>query len=191
MVFNLLFLVQALRYEGETIRSSLLDLLNERATSNQQIASLLYWYLKTESEPIQSKETKVSKETEKNIRLYQHLFNCFLKHLRTNSSPVIDSLDKQIQLFEILKKIAKTVKEAKDKKVELRKRLQEVNWAQYNGIPYPMDVNVLLKEPVVEECTVFSSAMVPCKLTFHTMDESKFTFLFKSGDDLRQDQMVL
>ena len=59
------------------------------------------------------------------------------------------------------------------------------------GIPYPMDVSVILKEPILEECTVFSSAMVPCKLTFTTMDEKKFTFLFKSGDDLRQDQMVL
>ena len=54
-----------------------------------------------------------------------------------------------------------------------------------------MDVSILLKEPIIEECTVFSSAMVPCKLTFMTMEETKFTFLFKSGDDLRQDQMVL
>ena len=33
--------------------------------------------------------------------------------------------------------------------------------------------------------------MAPCKLTFLTMDDQKFTFLFKSGDDLRQDQMIL
>lgn len=33
--------------------------------------------------------------------------------------------------------------------------------------------------------------MAPCKLTFQTIDLQKFTFLFKSGDDLRQDQMVL
>ena len=100
-------------------------------------------------------------------------------------------LDKQIVLFDTLKKITKLVKEAKDKKAELRKRLAEVNWLQYGGIPYPMDVDVELKSPIIEECTVFSSAMVPCKLTFLTMNDTKFTFLFKSGDDLRQDQMVL
>ena len=55
LIYNLLFLVQALRYEGETIRSNLLELLIERAASNHQMGSLLYWYLKTESDSIQGK----------------------------------------------------------------------------------------------------------------------------------------
>ncbi len=61
LIYNLLFLVQALRYEGDSVRSSLLDLLIQRSMHNTQIASLLYWYLKTESDSIQSKGTKVSK----------------------------------------------------------------------------------------------------------------------------------
>lgn len=61
LIYNLLFLVQALRYEGDSVRSSLLDLLIQRSMHNTQIASLLYWYLKTESDSIQSKDTKVSK----------------------------------------------------------------------------------------------------------------------------------
>ena len=55
LIYNLLFLVQALRYEGETIRSNLLELLIERAANNHQMGSLLYWYLKTESDSIQGK----------------------------------------------------------------------------------------------------------------------------------------
>lgn len=54
-----------------------------------------------------------------------------------------------------------------------------------------MEVGVVLQYPLIEECTVFSSAMAPMKLTFQAAGERKFTFLFKSGDDLRQDQMVL
>ena len=61
VMYNLLFLVQALRYEGGTTRSTLIDLLNERSLGNQQIASLVYWYLKTESDPITGKDAKVSK----------------------------------------------------------------------------------------------------------------------------------
>ena len=33
--------------------------------------------------------------------------------------------------------------------------------------------------------------MAPMKLTFETTAETKFSFMFKSGDDLRQDQMIL
>ncbi len=33
--------------------------------------------------------------------------------------------------------------------------------------------------------------MVPIKLTFQTLGDKNFSFIFKSGDDLRQDQMVL
>jgi phosphatidylinositol kinase/protein kinase (PI-3 family) len=33
--------------------------------------------------------------------------------------------------------------------------------------------------------------MAPMKLTFSAASDKKFSFLFKSGDDLRQDQMVL
>lgn len=47
LTYLLLFLVQALRYEGEGYQSTLFSLLSERAASNSQIASLLYWYLRT------------------------------------------------------------------------------------------------------------------------------------------------
>jgi hypothetical protein len=59
-------------------------------------------------------------------------------------------LEKQYHLFEILKKIAKGVKEAKDKKAELRKKLIEIDWKYFEGIPYPLDVNIILKEPIIE-----------------------------------------
>ncbi len=54
-------------------------------------------------------------------------------------------LEKECQLFELLKKIAKGVKEAKDKKGELRKKLSEIDWHFLGGIPYPMDVSIILK----------------------------------------------
>ena len=60
LINSLLFLVQALRYEGESVRSTLLELLIERGSKNHQFGSLLYWYLKTESDPIQGKDAKVS-----------------------------------------------------------------------------------------------------------------------------------
>jgi len=38
------------------------------------------------------------------------------EHIKGNSPDVTEMIEKQIKLFDILKKIAKSVKEAKDKK---------------------------------------------------------------------------
>ena len=37
----------------------------------------------------------------------------------------------------------------------------------------------------------FQSNLMPCKLTFNTTDGSKYVAIFKHGDDLRQDQLIL
>jgi hypothetical protein len=150
LTYLLLFLVQALRYEGEGMQSSLMALLQERAGSSAQIASLLYWYLRTESEAAAGKETKASKEGEKNIRLYQAFFAAFQAALERDSPQAFEMIARQMKLFEVLKVIAKAVKEVKDKKAELRKRLAEVDWAALGNVCYPIDVTVVLQGPVVE-----------------------------------------
>ena len=33
--------------------------------------------------------------------------------------------------------------------------------------------------------------MAPLKLSFETVDNGKYTFIYKNGDDLRQDQLIL
>jgi len=54
-----------------------------------------------------------------------------------------------------------------------------------------MDPKVKLKLPIPSECTIFKSAMAPFKLTFETDTGDKFSFIYKNGDDLRQDQLIL
>lgn len=65
LISILLFLVQSLRYEGEgenDCKSNLFSFLLERAGKNLQVTTLLFWYLKAESEtiinPKDSKQTK-------------------------------------------------------------------------------------------------------------------------------------
>jgi len=31
----------------------------------------------------------------------------------------------------------------------LKKKLAEIDWLKFGGVPYPMDVEVILKEPVI------------------------------------------
>jgi len=52
----------------------------------------------------------------------------------------------------MLRKISKSVKEIKDntsKKAELRKRLSDINWEEFGSVHYPMNVNIILKNPLV------------------------------------------
>jgi phosphatidylinositol 3-kinase len=39
--------------------------------------------------------------------------------------------------------------------------------------------------------TLFKSALMPSKLTFLTTEDTEYVAIFKHGDDLRQDQLIL
>jgi phosphatidylinositol 3-kinase len=58
-------------------------------------------------------------------------------------------------------------------------------------VPYPLDIEKVLKCPIPSECFMFKSAMAPFCLTFELVGGGKFTFIYKNGDDLRQDQLIL
>ncbi len=73
----------------------------------------------------------------------------------------------------------------------MRKRLAEISEDRFGPIVFPMDPKIKLKLPIPSECTIFKSAMAPFKLTFETYDGGRFSFIYKNGDDLRQDQLIL
>lgn len=44
---------------------------------------------------------------------------------------------------------------------------------------------------VADKATLFNSALKPAKLHFITADQQEYVAIFKLGDDLRQDQLIL
>ena len=44
---------------------------------------------------------------------------------------------------------------------------------------------------VADQSTLFKSSLMPAKITFLTEGGHKYVAIFKLGDDLRQDQLVL
>jgi len=44
---------------------------------------------------------------------------------------------------------------------------------------------------MAEKASLFNSSLMPCKLTFKTSDNREYVTIFKHGDDLRQDQLVV
>ena len=54
-----------------------------------------------------------------------------------------------------------------------------------------MDPSVKIVGVVADQSTLFKSSLMPAKITFLTEDGYKYVAIFKLGDDLRQDQLVL
>lgn len=109
-------------------------------------------------------------------------------------------LSKQQKFIDRLVKLIKTVsKERGDrkKKIEVLKQLlastdsSKFSFTSFEPLPFPLDPDVIIKGIVPEKSLLFKSALMPSKLYFITEDDKEYVAIFKYGDDLRQDQLVL
>ncbi len=71
---------------------------------------------------------------------------------------------------------------------EFRKQLAAIDLGE--GVEYALDPGLVLFRAIPERCRVFSSAMAPFLLTFES-SRGEVRFMYKNGDDLRQDQLVM
>uniref|UniRef100_A0A8V0YB66 Phosphatidylinositol 3-kinase catalytic subunit type 3 n=1 Tax=Gallus gallus TaxID=9031 RepID=A0A8V0YB66_CHICK len=68
---------------------------------------------------------------------------------------------------------------------------EKMNLAEMELIPLPLEPQVKIKGIIPEKATLFKSALMPAQLFFKTEDGGKYPVIFKHGDDLRQDQLIL
>ena len=61
----------------------------------------------------------------------------------------------------------------------------------FEPLPLPLDAQVQVTGIIPEKATMFKSALLPLHLTFTCLDGSEYPLIFKTGDDLRQDQLVV
>jgi phosphatidylinositol kinase/protein kinase (PI-3 family) len=196
----LLQLVQALRYESianqstdfsivelnESIigpSSSLLtdsltplsQFLVERALLDDRLGSFLYWYLTTEA-------------TEKPGSIYKKILDYYLKNVKNAG------LKREIELVDHLVQLCLKVKSSREttpKKIELLQSFLEAKFKTLSPTRLPLDPSVEICGTIPQESTVFKSSLSPLKITFQTTDGGKYPLMFKVGDDLRQDQLVI
>lgn len=58
-------------------------------------------------------------------------------------------------------------------------------------LPLPLNAQIEIIGIIPEKSSVFKSAMYPLLLYFQCSDGSEYPVIFKDGDDMRQDQLVL
>jgi phosphatidylinositol 3-kinase len=183
----LLQLVQALRYEDVT-DSGLERLLIERAMQSKEIAVSLHWFLVVESEFVSE-----SKDW------YTDILKSLLVNLERDNPELYNAIKLQRKLREDALKISSAVKKAKGddqkKKLFLRKIVGtggEFDMNQLTApVPNPLNPSQSLLGVDSPDCTVFVSKMWPIKLSFRTDSAERTALMFKNGDDLRQDQLII
>lgn len=67
----------------------------------------------------------------------------------------------------------------------------KANAASQNLLHHPVDPSILVKKIKSQDATIFKSAKSPLRLTFITQNNTEYRAIFKKGDDLRQDQLVI
>lgn len=186
----LLQLVQALRYESTT-DSPLQEFLERRALNCKEIAINYFWYLQVEMQGPSGKLTDWYRET----------LDKFVNALSKGAPDIMDCIDLQCMLKSRLAHYSLTIKKNKGdtstfekKKQKLRQMLEEDPEMQNfnNPVPDYLDPNIILTGIIPETCRIFFSKQLPIKLDFKcSIPDVKVSVMYKNGDDLRQDQLVI
>jgi phosphatidylinositol 3-kinase len=202
LLLYLLQLVQALKFERlpseeegiDPQDSSLAKFLIFRATRSFMLGNYLHWYLMTECD-----DTNPEQRNE-HRKLYARVeFEFMTELLKLPDGPEQRKiLLRQGELVTVLSKISKDIrfgKEGRDAKVvNLKKYMADSKNDLMTfdpPLPLPLDPAVSIVGCYPEESAVFKSSLFPLLINFKTSDGKRYPIIFKTGDDLRQDQLVI
>ncbi|KAK7116058.1 phosphatidylinositol 3-kinase catalytic subunit type 3-like [Littorina saxatilis] len=173
-----------------------------RACNNPKVANYFYWYLAVECEEQQDNQPRYE-QNEQWRAMYLYVMKRFssalqkggqtLCHLRSALNTQKDFLNNIV----VMVKIVMRESGSRSKKIEkLQALLQDaealkVNFTTFQEMPLPLNPAVRVTGIIPQEASLFASKLMPCRLTFRTVEGGRYVTIFKHGDDLRQDQLIL
>ena len=208
----LLQLVQALKFEKYEQNeeglpaSSLAKFLIDRAANNFMLGNHLHWFLMVECVD-QDTDTNAS-----NRQLFARVEYYFMLELEKRAPEQRKILLRQGELITIISSISKDIRFSRTNRLQKIEMLKKVLADPKNDlfkidppIPLPLDPAVEICGVYPDEANVFKSSLSPLYLNFkvssaaegsststqRSLTHSKYPIIFKTGDDLRQDQLVI
>ncbi|EXJ55168.1 phosphatidylinositol 3-kinase [Cladophialophora yegresii CBS 114405] len=209
----LLQLVQALKFEKyeQTEEglpaASLAKFLIDRAANNFLLGNYLHWFLMVECVD-QGTETNTA-----NRQLFARVEYYFMLELEKRNPDLRKILLRQGELITIISSISKDIRFSRTNRLQKIEMLKKTLADPKNDlvkidppIPLPLDPEVEVCGVYPDEANVFKSSLSPLYLDFkvaspaadgsstsaqRSQTHGKYPIIFKTGDDLRQDQLVI
>ncbi|KAF2203506.1 phosphatidylinositol 3-kinase-like protein [Delitschia confertaspora ATCC 74209] len=202
LLLYLLQLVQALKFEIRTSEtgdsdvasdSSLKNFLVTRASNSLTLGNYFHWYLMVEIDDR-------SEEQAPHHEMFARVEFEFLEALEGTSEGAArkKTFLRQAELLMILAKASKDTRYAREDRPRKITRLKKFLADPKNELihidpplPLPLDPAVEVTGIIPDKASVLKSSLVPLLLTFRTTTNTEYPIMFKTGDDLRQDQLVI
>ncbi|RUS87925.1 hypothetical protein EGW08_004341 [Elysia chlorotica] len=181
---------------GRSVMSESMDLatfLISRACKNPVVANYFFWYLVVECEDHSDVQKEEMLEMYRNVlRRFSVALSKVISNLKRQRSQLASQQAFLKRLCALVESIQK--EGSQKKKIEqLKAMLHNPDIVSTNGesIVLPLDPTILVKSMNPEKSSVFASKLSPCLLAFQTANGKEYKAIFKHGDDLRQDQLIL
>ncbi|XP_062984369.1 phosphatidylinositol 3-kinase catalytic subunit type 3 isoform X3 [Elgaria multicarinata webbii] len=182
--------------EGENLEQDLCTFLISRACKNSTLANYLYWYVIVECED-QDTQQRDPRTHEMYLNVMRRFSQALLKGdksvrvMRSLLAAQQTFVDRLVHLMKAVQRESGNRKKKNERLQALLADKEKMNLSDFEPIPLPLEPQVKIRGIIPEKATLFKSALMPAQLFFRTEDGDKYPVIFKHGDDLRQDQLIL